>query len=180
MDLIAEIRAAWPVTPYPGDHILSDCWCEECEADYRKLRGKSWKQVKLANFCGENGRIGLGPEAFAYYLPGILILSVQESDDFDPCNVIGRFVFSDHQAEGPERQQDIRQLVGSFSKRQRQVLLFYFDWLSRQGWQAPMLITAAKRAISDNLVEPYSYNELLSWCQQRERDLKNSSNSDNK
>jgi hypothetical protein len=39
MDLLAEIRAAFPVCPYPGDAVLSDCWCDECEFSVRNLRG---------------------------------------------------------------------------------------------------------------------------------------------
>ena len=43
--LVEKIRAAWRVLPYRGDHVLSDCWCEECEYSVRSLRGKSWKQI---------------------------------------------------------------------------------------------------------------------------------------
>src|SRR5689334_12412010 len=57
MDLLAEIRAAFPAIPYPGDATLSDCWCEECAWSLRNLRGKSWMQLRIEDGIGGEGAI---------------------------------------------------------------------------------------------------------------------------
>src|SRR5262249_22197965 len=44
----------------------------------------------------------------------------------------------------------------------------FLQWLSGQGWQAPVLVEAALKAVRDRRVEPYSHEELLAWCRARE------------
>ena len=171
MDLLSEFRAAWPTTPYPGDRVLSDCWCDECEFSVRHLRGKSWKEISTGDIGDEGGC--MSPEAFRYYLPGILALSVQHPDEGHLASEINRrFVFSDHPHERREARADLSRLVGALSPRQRKVLLYYFDWLANQDWQAPILISAAKRAVSDGVVEPFSFRELDAWNRRRAAELR--------
>jgi hypothetical protein len=170
MDLLNQIHAAWPSSPYPGDHLLSDCWCVECEFSVSSLRGKSWKQLRPEDVGGETGH--MSPEAFRYYIPGILSLSVQDPDEINlSCEINVRFVFSDHSHERPESQENLARLVGSLSQRQRKVLVEYFEWLAHQDWQAPLLIDAAKRAVGDRIIKPYSYDALDRWNRERAAEL---------
>lgn len=168
MDLLDEIRAAWPSTPYPGDRVLfSDCWCDECAWAVRSLRGKSWKEIDVCDLGGDGGR--MSDEAFRYYLPGVLALSVQHPDETHlSCEVNLRFVFS--RREGWKRQQSVSMLARTLSPRQREVMLRYFDWLDDQRWQAPILIAAAKRAVHGE-IEPYSADELDRWHRRRADEL---------
>ena len=167
MSLLAKIRAAWPATPYPGDHILSNCWCEECAFSVRDLRGKSWKQLTVGDLGSGSGE--LSADAFLYFLPGILSLSIQDPDGDHLAGEVNRwFVYSDSEYEPAGASERIARLVSRLSQRQREVLLEYLDWLAAEDWQAPMLIASAKRAIADGVVEPYSMEELLSWCRERE------------
>src|SRR5262249_36736479 len=94
MDLLAEIRAAFPKTSHPGDHILSDCWCDECAWSVRNLRGKSWKQLRVEDISGDGGNLSL--RAFCYYLPGLMCLAVQHPDELSLAStIIGGFIASD-------------------------------------------------------------------------------------
>jgi hypothetical protein len=165
MDLLAEIRAAFPATPYPGDATLSDCWCEECAWSLRNLRGKSWKQLRVEDVGGDGGY--LSHKAFRYYLPGLLCLAVQHPDELDlSCEINARLLISDKDAskDAAEVQETVRRL----STRQRGVMSRFLLWLRDQGWQAPMLIEAALRAVRDGQVEPYDSDELMRWCRSRE------------
>ena len=165
MDLLAEIRAAFPASPYPGDPVLSDCWCEECEFSVRNLRGKSWKQLRLEDFNGENAQ--LSPRAFHYYLPGLLCLAVQHADELSlACEVNARLVVSD--LDPPERSVAVQETVSRLSMKQRRAVARFLQWLAGQGWQAPLLVETALKAVRDRRVEPYSHEKLTAWCRSRE------------
>lgn len=73
-ELIEQIKEAFSVLPYPGDHELTVHPLGLDESFYEAIRGKSWKVVdpKLLNF--HNDCIGvLTPKGFQYYLPGFLV-----------------------------------------------------------------------------------------------------------
>ena len=167
VDLLAEIRAAFPAAPYPGDATLSDCWCEECAWSVRNLRGKSWKQLRVEDVGGDGGC--LSHRAFRYYLPGLLCLTVQHPDEFSlSSEVNGRLVV--HDRAGPEEAREVSETVRRLSPRQRRVLERFLLWLGGQGWQAPILVEAALTAVRDGRVVPYDSVELMRWCRVREVD----------
>ena len=168
MDLLNDIRAAFPSTPYPGDRVLSECWCEECAWSVRNLRGKSWKQVRLDDLnLGDGGH--LSPEAFRYYLPALLAFAVQHPDHFPLAGEINaRFVAVC--GDSDDEIQRIRKLVASLTKPQRATLVRFFQWLQAQGWQAPVLIDAAIKAVGDNLVEAIPAEALLEFARAKERE----------
>src|SRR5262245_42240601 len=144
MDLLAEIRAAFPGSPYPGDLLLSDCGCEECEFSARNLRGKSWKQLRLEDFNGDNAH--QSPRAFRYYLPGLLCLAVQHPNELNAaCEVNARLVVSD--LDPPERSETVRETVSRLSMKQRRAVARFLQWLAGRGWQAPLLVEAALKAV---------------------------------
>ena len=152
MHLLAEIRAAFPALPYPGDKVLSDCWCEECAWSVRNLRGKSWKQTRVADFNSSDGG-HLSREAFRYYLPAMLTFAVQQPDEVHFAGEINaRFVAITGAPN--DRIEDIQKTVARLSKPQRVMLVHFFEWLRGQGWQAPIVVDAAIKAGSDDCVEP--------------------------
>lgn len=164
MDLLAEIRAAFPAAAYPGDAVLSDCWCEECEARYQSLRGKSWKQLRLKDLDGE--QIPLSDYAFRYYLPGLLCLAVQHPDEESVGSLIhSRFIVSD--LDSPEKATEVRAMISRFSLRQRRALELFFLWLGSSKRYCSLTLDAALMAVRDNRVEPYSHKELVAWCRVR-------------
>lgn len=168
MELIHRINAAWRSTPYPGDHVLSDCWCDECEFSVSSLRGKSWSQLKIADTNSETSQ--LNSSAFLYYLPALLELSLRHPDEIHlPCLINGRFIRCDTAPSDGET--EIRELLRRLSKVQKHVLSDYFDWLASQGWQPLLLIEPAKVALATGRVEPFSYDEMMRWCRNREREI---------
>lgn len=123
--LLAEILAAFPPTPYPGDRMLSDCWCEECAWSVRNLRGKSWKQAQLEDFnLGDGGRVST--DAFGYYLPAMLTLAIRHPDETHlACEINSRFVtFIESRDNEIET---IQQTVSRLSKPQRTTLVHFFS-----------------------------------------------------
>lgn len=165
MDLLAEIRAAFPATPYPGDDTLSDCWCDECEWSVRNLRGKSWKQVRIEDGIGSEGA-SLSVRACRYYLPAMLCLAVQHPDDHRLASAINARLVVIGPAE-PEEINTVGDTVRRLSPRQRGALVRFLIWVGGQGWQSPMLIEAALRAVRDGRVVPVDSEELRLWTKAR-------------
>jgi hypothetical protein len=167
MDLLSEIRAAFPASPYPGDNVVSDCWCDECEFSVRNLRGKSWKQLRLEDFNGENSY--MSPRAFRYYLPALLCLAVQHPDSFLASEINARLVVSDR--DTPEQVKVVQETKSQLSARQRRAVAKFLEWLGGQGWQAPILVEAALKVIRGKVIEPYRHEELAAWCEARRREI---------
>jgi len=164
MVLIDDIRAAFPTSPYPGDHILSNCWCDDCEFSVRNLRGKSWKQLRLEDFNGESADMSL--RAFRYYLPGLMCLAVQNPDDSSLSSMVGsRFIVSD--VEPLARMAEVQETVNRLSMQQRRAVASFFQWMACQERQSPLLVEAAMKSVMSRRVEPYRHNELLAYYSNR-------------
>ena len=165
MELLHRVNSAWPATPYPGDQLLSDCWCHECQFSVSSLRGKNWRQLKIEDTSGETCR--LNRQAFLYYLPALLALSLRYPDEVRlPCLINERFIQCD--ISPTDEEEGIRKLLRSLSTIQKHVLCDYLDWMARQKWQPLLLIEPAKVALATGRIEPYSYDQLVRWCRNRE------------
>ena len=166
MELLDEIRAAFPAMPYPGDDVLSKCWCDECAWEVRNLRGKSWKQTRVEDFnAGDGGRLSLN--AFRYYLPAQLQFAVEHPDELHfASEVIAHFVAV--AGESDTKAEAIHKTVSRLSKPQRTTLVHFFQWVESQGWQAPLHINAAIKAAGDGIVEPISADEVCAWARAKQ------------
>lgn len=169
--ILAQLWQAFPSTPYPGDHILTDCYCEECSHSIRSLRGKSWKEVKLEDLNSDSSQ--LGDDAFRYYLPALLSISLQHpDDDMIPARVSGRLVVFDTDPRAKDHSSRITSLVAQITKRQRNVVAVYLDWVAQRELQSPVLIEAGKKALESGVVDPCSIDAHLRWCRELESKLK--------
>jgi hypothetical protein len=121
--------------------------------------------LALEDFNGQNAQ--MSSRAFRYYLPALLCLAVQHPDELClACEVNGGLVVSD--LDPPERAEAIREMVSRLSIMQCRALVRFLRWLGDRGWQAPILVEAALKAVRDGRVEPYSHQELAAWCRARE------------
>jgi hypothetical protein len=169
MELVDRINAAWPSTPYPGDHVLSDCWCDECQLSVSSIRGKSWPQLKIEDTNSETCR--LSTAAFLYYLPALLTLSLRYPEELHLSGLInGRFIRCD--IAPSDGDVEIHKILRRLSKVQKHVLNDYLEWQASQGWQPMLLIEPAKVALATGRVEPFSYDKMMQWCRDRERHIR--------
>jgi hypothetical protein len=168
--LIETIRAAWPATPYPGDHVLSDCWCEECEFSVRSLRGKSWKQLRPNDINGETSHMSNG--AFAYYLPGLLLLSIKHDMDGLDGYVLGHFSSLETQSktfDHAQQSEHLLRMASRFSDAQRTALSRYFDWIDQQGFQCPAFVRSAPALVLDGKIDAVPHQEVMTWINHQSR-----------
>ena len=150
------IREAWPPTPYPGDTVISDCWCDECASHIGTLRGKAWREVELEDFQGESGK--LGGDGFHYFLPAYLLMAERErEEDGDTMllhEVVSHFTVSD--SDPMERLACAKQHAGRLTQAQRGVLLHLATHLEKEGLMLPVILKAFRRAVGGEVVRPYS------------------------
>ena len=78
-ELVAEqIRSAFRGVPYPGDEHLSAWSREEALDQAGPLVGKRWRDLKFEDVAqSPEALVWLFPEAFRYYLPAYLTMSVR-------------------------------------------------------------------------------------------------------
>ena len=85
--LIDAIRAAFASVRYPGDaHALRDevRGKSECEHIRNKIVGKPWSSLKVGDVAyKDNLTLYLTPEAYRYYLPGLMTLSLRNPEIYD-------------------------------------------------------------------------------------------------
>jgi hypothetical protein len=172
--LLDVVRRAWSVTPYPGDRVLGDCWCDECEFSVRNLRGKAWKEIVRSDINGENSE--MSDSAFLYYLPALLQLSLADEDDTDLSSLImGRFLTVQMEPatqDQKDQQRRVQRLSRQLSTLQRTALSRYFEWVGQQGWQFPKFTNVARKCVLEGVVEPVPYAEVMAWAHDREREVK--------
>jgi hypothetical protein len=125
-------------------------------------------QLCVADVGGEGAFHSV--RAFRYYLPGLLWVALQHPDATHLASEINaRFVVLDR---APPTEADVvLETIRRLSPRQRGVIARFLLWLNEQGWQAPVLIEAALRAVRDGQVIPVIYEDLMRWCRSRETSI---------
>lgn len=76
------IVSAFADNSYPGDDRLTTFNPAESDFDetYQVLRGKTWREMPVVEFIqGDTPIPDLTPEAFHYYMPALLLTSLDES-----------------------------------------------------------------------------------------------------
>ena len=83
-DLQEAIRAAFAGVSYPGDDRLTVYLATGRKYDetFKLLRGKSWTEFPVTDFICEDTPIpDLAPEAFHYYMPALLLASLDANHE---------------------------------------------------------------------------------------------------
>ncbi len=74
MSLAEAIEIAFSETPYPGDHNITHCPCDECTEIAGYFAGKTWKGHRVNDLrCHETALFHCTPDAFRYYLPAFML-----------------------------------------------------------------------------------------------------------
>lgn len=83
-ELIANIKKVFAKVKYPGDSNLVRGYCWEA-MDYKKtFSGKDWRDLDAKLVCANYAAICFfSHEAFRYYLPGNMILCIQDLEGMD-------------------------------------------------------------------------------------------------
>jgi len=137
-----EIAAAFAGVSYPGDDRLTvyDAAGREYDETYQLLRNKLWPDFPVVDFMNCDTPIpDLSPEAFHYYMPALLIASLDDEFDVD---VSGSLTFylspaSAKQTNGEFPYDDTatyNHRMSLFTEAQRAVMIRVLEEFVARGW----------------------------------------------
>ena len=129
---------------YPGDEHLTvgNAGGREYDTTFQLLRGKKWQECPVAEFIdGDTPIPDLTPEAFHYFMPALLIASIDGSDvDSDVAHSLA-FYLSPRSARCPDGEFPYDDTEGYlrrmrlFTTGQREAIIQVLDEYVARGWE---------------------------------------------
>ncbi|HZH14959.1 MAG TPA: DUF6714 family protein [Archangium sp.] len=120
------IREAFPAGEPPADQAMRNDHCSECQETVGRFAGKRWPEISVADLSGNPGPSLLTAAGFRYYLPAMMLRSMEARRDLDcfPESVIGELSppGGKPSAHGKDRLSD-------FSTQQIQAILAFLMFL---------------------------------------------------
>jgi hypothetical protein len=132
MALKRMIEEAFASVPYPGDNNITRCPynCTECRRIADFFKGKEWNNQSLEDLRVNHVALSLfTPEAFHYFLPAFMLVSMDhyEKGDIIPDSIRFHFEYSQ------EMRGHFAVRMSKFSAAQRQVIIDYLIYMERKG-----------------------------------------------
>jgi len=155
--LADAIRSAFADNTYRGDdHItVFDPGGRKYDETFQLLRGCDWREMPIAQFFqGDTPIPDLAPEAFHYYMPALLLASI--NDDFDLNSdlafSLGFFLSPQaaRQTEGEfpyDQVEAYNRRLSLFTETQREVIARVLLELKSRGWIDETCAQAAMEAV---------------------------------
>lgn len=118
----AEIRAAFPDADPPTLADMRNDHCLECQETVARFAGKRWLEIAVADLTGNPGPGLLTDTGVRYYLPAMMLQSLEAEGDLDcfPDSVVGLL----SPAGGKVSQHDAARLSGYSQKQVKAILAF--------------------------------------------------------
>ena len=132
MSLKHSIENAFASVPYPGDNNLTRCpyHCAECRRIAEFFKGKVWAGQTLEELKNYHVALSLfTPEAFHYFLPAFMLVSLDHYDKGDVIPDSIRFHFEYSQ----EMRSHFAVRMSKFSHEQRKAIIDYLIHLEKKG-----------------------------------------------
>ena len=110
---------------HPGDAALCFCPCGECQWQVAEFKGKKWSQLKVDDFGVEKEGANvalLTPTAFHYFLPGLVLLTLDNPDGVWLVDRIIHRLIASHQ-DTEEHRSSVQDVIKRLSTRQRAALI---------------------------------------------------------
>ncbi len=157
-----EVINAFAKTPRPEDRSLCACACAECQWEISRFKGKTWSQLQLSDFGADDGDANIAlltAEAFHYFLPGLLLLVLENQDsDWLWDRIVGRLTFSDREAD--DRRARVQTDIQYLSPRQRSALVDVVRHLEPSTPHSPVIWQSLMSSLQDGDAVPYSFANL--------------------
>jgi hypothetical protein len=163
MALREEILYAFSKTPRPTDGDLTSCPCDECQWEVRRFRGQTWIRLTWEDL-GEDGNVFfLTPEAFHYFLPGLMLLALDDPEDGSGLlgKIVSRIVISDRASE--QDREGAGRILKRLSPRQRQLLIDLLRQSEDTAPHIPAIWGSAIRNLSGRNVSSYAQADIEQW-----------------
>jgi hypothetical protein len=132
MGLKQTIAEVFANVPYPGDTNITRCPynCSECRRIATFFKGKGWTGWTLEELRNYHVALSLfTPEAFHYFLPAFMLVSMDTYEKGDVIPDAIRFHFEYSQ----EMKGHFAVRMSKFSRAQRQAIIDYLIHMERKG-----------------------------------------------
>src|SRR5579863_6629020 len=131
MRLKQNIEQAFKDVPYPGDNNITRCpyHCAECRRIAEFFKGREWTGHTAEELRKYHVALSLfTPEAFHYFLPAFMLVSMTryEKGDVIPDAIRFHFEYS------AEMQGHFAVRMSKFSPEQRNAIIDYLELMERQ------------------------------------------------
>jgi hypothetical protein len=157
-----EVINAFAKTHRPADHSLCACDCAECQWDISKFKGKTWSRLQMSDFGADDGDANIAlltPEAFHYFLPGFLLLVLDNQDArWLLDRIVDRLTISDREAD--DRRARLHQDIKYLSPRQKQSLVDVFGHLEPSVPHASVIWQSLISSLKAGDAIPYRFEDL--------------------
>jgi hypothetical protein len=90
-DAVDLISAAFPVGDPPSFAEMQNDHCPECEETVARFMGRRWPDISVEDLAGNPGPSLLTPSGFRYYLPAMMVRSLEVERELGilPDSVVG-------------------------------------------------------------------------------------------
>lgn len=160
---------AFARTAHPGDQSLCACSCAECRSEVAKFKGKKWSQLELQDFAGDASGANIAmltPAAFCYFLPGLILLTLDKTDcAWLVSRIVDRMIVSDKHSE--EHRSSVDDVIKRLSARQRAAIIDVAEPWRLKVPYAPVIWELLVASLRDGTTACYSadaveaYNRLV-------------------
>lgn len=132
MSLRDKIETAFASAQYPGDANITRCpyRCSECTRVALFFKGRTWTGNTAADLKPQHTALALfTPEAFQYFLPAFMLVSMDsyEKGDLIPDAIRFHFEFT------AEMQGHFAVRMSKFTREQREAIIEYLIHMERKG-----------------------------------------------
>jgi hypothetical protein len=140
-----DIVAAFADSSYPGDDRLTvyDAAGREYDETFQLLRGRDWREMPVVEFIqGDTPIPDLTPESFHYYMPALVLASLDDTVDLnsDIADSLA-FFLSPSSARNTTGEfpydctEEYNDRMSRFSEDQRAVIIRVLEEYVARGWE---------------------------------------------
>ena len=132
MSLKAKIETAFAEVQYPGDGNITRCpyHCSECGRVAVFFKGRKWADSTAEDLKAQHTALALfTPEAFQYFLPGFMLVSMDAYQKGDTIPDAVRFHFE----YTAEVQGHFHVRMSKFTRPQREAIIEYLVHMEKKG-----------------------------------------------
>jgi hypothetical protein len=172
-----KVITAFMGVEYPGDEFVRADTSDDSLFALANLLGKHWQGLSNAHLAPSHDEAlgALSEKGFRYYLPGLLLLCLDEPEASTqlPNAIVDRFTAGKYHDQESITRKERR--IAILSRRQRLVVSAFFRYLKTVDEHCPELLADAERNVIDGTIRITRTETISRWADSRMSNLPNKS-----
>lgn len=162
-----KVFSAFAGLASPGDSQVARDDSDDAELSVENLRGKRWQSLTHEDLSPSHDETiwALSVTAFRYYLPGLLLLCIDDPEGSTtlPHTIVDQFTAHEHDDQYCLDRK--AEKIAILSKQQRQALVMFFDYLGSLDEHCPALLDDARLNVTDGTVRVTPGDAIDRWLE---------------